>query len=381
MVSLLGTVLCSVALGLPTSNDASSIASVSITAPTPGKTSCKGSPQGVALDGTFYFLPTPGNAPSITTYTPASKSWDTIPIPDSTPVPKMLEGASFAAVKAALPGIDDFLVVSGGRSKNVVAYNVQKKSWTSMKPLSNSISDNCAVGCYGYWLTMTGDMSKDDDTVPEAANTTARRVGKPANRQVYRYNLTSGEAYENNGEKQRGGAGCGCADDRAFWAGGFSDSGISSDVESWGVDPFHRRGEPSFGTSTKRRDVGAAACGGYFVVAGGTDGKHALASVDVFNASSSTGGKPSATYNLGDALTLPRVACLGDRYAVISGGIAGSTCNSKVYVLDTTSMPTNGAALPTTSSPLSSKGQVAVASDGSGTAMFFDGATGDVLNI
>ena len=40
-----------------------------------------------------------------------------------------------------------------------------------MQSLSNSMANNCAVGCKGYWLTMTGDFSKD---VTE----------KPANRQA-----------------------------------------------------------------------------------------------------------------------------------------------------------------------------------------------------
>merc|ERR1712196_315419 len=124
----------------------------------------------------------------------------------------MLAGASFAGVEAALPGIDDFLVVSGGHSKNVLAYSIQKKTWQELKTLSNSNANACSLGCQGYWLMMTGDTVKD---VTE----------KPANRQVYRYNITSGEAYENNGEKTRGGAGCGCTDNRAFWGGGFSNSG------------------------------------------------------------------------------------------------------------------------------------------------------------
>ena len=46
MLCLLAAVLLCSVLALPTSNDASSITSVSIAAPTPGKPSCKGSPQG-----------------------------------------------------------------------------------------------------------------------------------------------------------------------------------------------------------------------------------------------------------------------------------------------------------------------------------------------
>lgn len=95
---------------------------------------------------------------------------------------------------------------------------MQQNSWKSMKPLSNSITAACSTSCKGYWYSMTGDFAK-------ASEYHGRR--KPANRQaspllstglkgvtqdvmqVYRYNLTSGEAFEVNGEKQRGGAGCG----------------------------------------------------------------------------------------------------------------------------------------------------------------------------
>ena len=49
---------------------------------------------------------------------------------------------------------------------------------------------------------------------------------------------------------------------------------------------------------TVRRDVGAATCGGTFVVAGGTSGKSGLNSIDVFNASSTTGGSPMAVYTM-----------------------------------------------------------------------------------
>ena len=93
------------------------------------------------------------------------------------------------------------------------------------------------------------------------------RLLKPANRQVYRYNLTSGEHFENSGKKERGGAGCGCdpVANRVFWEGGSSNSGLSDNVEVWGVDPLHRGGEPIFKADTSLRDVGATACGGYFV--------------------------------------------------------------------------------------------------------------------
>jgi len=94
-----------------------------VTAPTKGAASCQGAPQGTALKGTFYFLPKPGDTPAIVSYTPTSKQWDTIPI--SAPVTGMLKGGTLTAVAAADAGAPDFLVVSGGGSKNVIAYNVQ----------------------------------------------------------------------------------------------------------------------------------------------------------------------------------------------------------------------------------------------------------------
>ena len=81
-------------------------------------------------------------------------------------------------------------------------------------------------------------------TPARARASSSRRIGR-----CTRYNLTSGEHFENNGEKERGGAGCGCdaAANRVFWAGGFSDSGVTTDVEYWGADPLHRGGEPQHG--------------------------------------------------------------------------------------------------------------------------------------
>jgi len=323
------------------------------------------------LKGVAYFLPTPGSTSSIMTYTVATKVWGSIAIPASSGVLGMLDGASFAAVEAAQPGINDFLVVSGGRSNKVVSYEIQTGVWTQQHALSNSISNACSTSCLGYWFLMTGDFAKEVG---------GRR--KPANRQVYRYNMTSGEAFENNGEKQRGGAGCGCdeASNRVFWAGGFSDAGVTDDVEVWGADPFHRRGEPEFSTTTKRRDVGGVACGGRFIVAAGDDGKQNSNSVDVFLANSTTGGKPIATYTLGSALRAPRIACLAQRYALISGGEAGSQCNNKVYVLDTQDSSSSSGALHTLATSLPVFGQVAVATDGASSAVFFDGSAGSVIS-
>ena len=104
----------------------------------------------------------------------------------------------------------------------------------AQKGMEHSNQNTCSVGCNGYFYTFTGDFKKDDGAVG---------AGKPADRQIYAYNLTSGVVFENNGEKTRGGAGCACGellptDDVSgphvtFWAGGFSDAGASAQVEVW----------------------------------------------------------------------------------------------------------------------------------------------------
>lgn len=331
------------------------------------------------MKGTYYFLPTPGSPPdSFTTFDPVSKTWGTLDIDASAGISSMLTGASLAAVPAAVEGLDDYLVVSGGRSKSVIAYNTRTGTWTKQANMHNSQENSCSMECRGFWMSMTGDFKGIDDNL-EAA--------KPANRQEYRYNLTSGEHFEVNGEKQRGGAGCACDPEanngagRAFWAGGYSNSAITDQIEMWQVDPNKRRGQPIFKMSKSRRDVGAAVCGGRFIVAGGSDGKSAWSTVDVFNSSSTADGE-RVTYDLGIALTSPRVTCLAERVALISGGRSGKTCNQKVFVLDTAALPDGGAALDSLPLPLSAVGQVAVAAEKtSGSVMFFDGGAADLFTL
>merc|ERR1712139_413762 len=179
----------------------------------------------------------------------------------------------------------------------------------------------------------------------------------------YRYNLTSGEHFEVNGEKERGGAGCGCdesANDgagRAFWAGGYSNSAITDQIEMWSVDPNKRGGQPIFKMSEARRDVGAAVCGGRFIVAGGANGKSTYSIVDVFNSSSTTDGD-MVTYEMGVALKSPQVSCLAGRVALIS---AGGT--SQVFALDTDHLPAAGTQLATLPLPLGGSTAAASAAD------------------
>jgi len=139
----------------------------------------------------------------------------------------------------------------------------------------------------------------------------------------------------------------------------------------WSVNPNKRRGQPIFKMSASRRDVGASTCGGRLVVAGGKDGN-----VDVFNSSSITDGE-RITYKLGKAISSPRIACVGKRIALISGGN-----QNQVFVVDTAALPAKGATLAQAPLPLSGGGRVAVAADtASGLVMFFDGQHADLFSI
>lgn len=73
-------------------------------------------------------------------------------------------------------------------------------------------------------------------------------------------------------------------------------------------------------------------CNGKVVVAGGTDGKHVFDFVEVYLANQTVDTKPAATGALPLPLINPVLACVAERYVVISGGSAASSsgCNSKV---------------------------------------------------
>ena len=99
----------------------------------------------------------------------------------------MTSGVSMAAVRDTGAGVD-YLVVSGGGSNRVMAYSIQGKAWKPQKALLHSISNSCSLGCRGLFYTMTGDFKKDDTSAAPAAVGS----GKPSDRQIYAYNLTSG---------------------------------------------------------------------------------------------------------------------------------------------------------------------------------------------
>eukprot|EP00036_Acanthoecidae_sp_10tr_P005848 CAMPEP_0182952366 /NCGR_PEP_ID=MMETSP0105_2-20130417/61736_1 /TAXON_ID=81532 ORGANISM="Acanthoeca-like sp., Strain 10tr" /NCGR_SAMPLE_ID=MMETSP0105_2 /ASSEMBLY_ACC=CAM_ASM_000205 /LENGTH=288 /DNA_ID=CAMNT_0025092687 /DNA_START=44 /DNA_END=910 /DNA_ORIENTATION=- len=285
----------------------------------------------------------------------------------------MLGGVSMAGVEPPTgSGGDSFLVVSGGGSHNVVSYNVATKNWTHQKGLQHSISNSCSMGCRGLFFTMTGDFK-----------TGAAQTFKPSDRQIYAYNLTSGMQLQNNGEKTRGGAGCACGDDAGvvFFAGGFSDAGITSGVEVWRT-PLARRGEPKLDMGQKKRDLGGAGCGGRAVFAGGDDGGHVVYNtVQVWHTALNATNLNPSTYKMGAALRMPRVGCVANRYAVISGGlIDGKANNRAVFVLDTAFPPPPGSTLPQTVG-LNSTTSVAVAhSPSSGVTAFFDGSVVDIYS-
>ena len=347
---------------------------VPVSLPYGAAAACGTRPQGAALNGVFYFLPTAGSelnaSGRMVTYALKSATWGSIGLPSS--VQAMLTGISLTSVG------DDFLVASGGGTHSVMVYSVSNGSWSAAPAMSHAQRDSCTVGCRGYWFSMTGDIVKEHELSPRPFQF------KPADRQVYRYNLSSGEHFENNGEKQRGGAACGCdaTTNRVFWAGGEDNSGISSNVEYWGASPFARRGQPMRSLKDKRRDVGGVGCGGAFVVAGGSDGKNVFDSVDVFIANSSaTGG--GLTLRMPSPIQVARVECVGDRYVTISGGLTpAATCNADVYVLDTQQLPATGSTLSALAGGalVGVRGALGSATDASsGAVMFFDGTAGEVL--
>ena len=61
---------------------------------------------------------------------------------------------------AGSSGLDDYLVVSGGRTANVVALNVRTGAFAAHRPLSHAMTNACGVGCRGFWFTQTGDIVK-----------------------------------------------------------------------------------------------------------------------------------------------------------------------------------------------------------------------------
>ena len=160
-----------------------------------------------AVRGVFYLLPARGAAAALATYDPAA-GWGTIPVPASVPVMDMLDGPSFTGVEAVHAGLDDFVVVSGGGTNHVVYYNVRTKTWAAAPPMRNAQKNACATSCRGFWYSMTGDMAKqageehaehDDDDNDDEGTGKPRGILKPQDRQVYRYNFTSGEHFENSG--------------------------------------------------------------------------------------------------------------------------------------------------------------------------------------
>ena len=349
-----------------------------------------------AVRGVFYLLPARGGSHALTTYDPAA-GWGTIPVPASVPVMDMLDGPSFTGVEAVHAGLDDFVVVSGGGTNHVVYYNVRTKTWAAAPPMRNAQKNACATSCRGFWYSMTGDMAKqageeraehddDDDDDDDEGMRKPQGILKPQDRQVYRYNFTSGEHFENSGKKQRGGAGCGCDPlaNRVIWEGGSSNSGLSDNVECWGADPLHRGGEPIFKATGARRDVGAVACGGLFVGVGGSNSKqHALSSVDVFTANSSDPSGGHVALDLGVAVTKPRVACLAGRFVLVSGGHVdgGKAVDTTVHVLDTHASPLAFGVLP--GGVLANvTGEVFAATDvQSGSVLFFDGKVGELMTL
>eukprot|EP00041_Stephanoeca_diplocostata_P000282 m.14078 g.14078 ORF g.14078 m.14078 type:complete len:479 (+) comp10298_c0_seq2:141-1577(+) len=352
---------------------------VSITSPTPQAPLTRGTPAGAGIQSTFYFLPIRNVGPAVlTTFNVATSTWGNLSIPADSGVMSMFNGVSFASVADTT---NNFLVVSGGGTNAVVAYNLGTGNWTHLPGLQHKIANSCSMGCDGLWYTMTGDMVKDG--AAESALSF-----KPANRQIYAYNLSSGQAMQNNGEKTRGGAGCACGERAGvvFFAGGFSDAGVTSGVEVWRF-PLARRGEPKLDMGNKKRDMGGVGCGGWAVFAGGDDGKTQYNSVEVWNTVLNI-SDPSTlaprVFKLAKPLVRPKLGCLAGRYAIVGGGLSGAAPNADVYVFDTAAQPSPGSVLPFVAT-LNTSGVVALAAASSAanaTAIgFFDGATLDMISL
>ena len=123
------------------------------------------------------------------------------------------------------------------------------------------------------------------------------------------------------------------------------------------------------------------ACGGLAVFVGGSDGKSLYNHVVTFdfnyNTSTPAGaGGDKHKYAVKHASAHARVGCLGDRFALISGGASGRDCVQTVSVLDTHHPPGDGAVLPVLATLGGSTGTLAVASLSNGEAVgFFDGVS------
>jgi hypothetical protein len=235
---------------------------------------------GAVVRGVFYFAPTAGSAPNVVSYDPTTRTWDSIPISGAgAAVIKSLAGSTMAGVESVQPGVPDYLVFAGGVGSNAVTqYNFATKAWTTQQSRLSHVTDNlCSSGCLGFAFFATGDFKEQTQT------TDTPNAYKPSDRQIQRYNLTSGQMEENNMEKTRAGATCACykglptpsgspipGGSRVFFAGGQDDSGPTSSVEMWLPAPnIKRRGEPEFEMSFSGRDRGGLVCGGQLVLAGG----------------------------------------------------------------------------------------------------------------
>ncbi len=417
------------------------------------KPGCATKEFGVTVRGVHYFLPTAGSAPSIVTYTPATKAWGSLPITgEGAGIIKSLDGCTMSGVEAPHAGLDDYLVFGGGAGSNrVTQLNLNTKNWTMQKPLSHVTTNLCSSGCLGYAFFATGDFKaaqmetndNDDDDDAASLSAPASSSFKPSDRQIQRYNLTSGQMEENNMEKTRAGAVCACYSKgastnytgpggnapRVFFAGGQDDAGATDTVEMWLPAPdIKRRGEPEFSMSFSGRDRGGLVCGGRLVLAGGLGGVGQLEAetranarhvgfsrrrrshpkpkpagkklsnlVDVWmanttgpvsatrgggGATGSPGVKPQQVYKLSEAVRLPKVVCLAERYVVIAGGHPAKGCfSSAMHLLDLDAPPPAGAPLPLLPFSLNSTASTfaAVALDDS--ALFFNGISAEVLRI
>ena len=59
----------------------------------------------------------------------------------------VLSGAGMVRVTAAVDGMNNFVVVSGSKTKNVISYNTQQKGWMMLTIMPSSQVNACSASC------------------------------------------------------------------------------------------------------------------------------------------------------------------------------------------------------------------------------------------
>ena len=104
--------------------------------------------------------------------------------------------------------------------------------------------------------------------------------------------------------------------------------------------------------------------------------------LDGARAKGSPGVKPQQVYKLSEAVRLPKVVCLAERYVLIAGGHPAKGCfSSAVHLLDLDAPPAAGAALPLLPFQLNTTASSFAAVAANGSAMFFNGISAEIFSL